>query len=98
MAPNGQRPPAIGACTPGSSRSDGARLGSRGGTSGWAWDGAWFVDNEGEPVEGSTIDLAAGEYVALCFIPDGMTSSEDKPEKGAKSHAELGMVQGFTVA
>jgi len=53
---------------------------------------------QGEPTPGSMIDLVAGDYVALCFIPDGMTSSEDKPDKGAKSHAELGMVQGFTVS
>lgn len=49
-----------------------------------------------DPAEG--IDFAAGDYVALCFIQDGMTSMDQKPPKDAKPHAELGMVQGFTVA
>ena len=36
-----------------------------------------------------TMNLDAGTYVAVCFLPD--------PETG-KSHAELGMVQEFTVS
>ena len=35
-----------------------------------------------------TVDLTAGNYVALCFVPDAATG---------KSHAELGMITAFTV-
>lgn len=52
---------------------------------------------DGEPEPGAVLDLVAGDYVALCFIADGSMSMDQKPPKGAKTHAELGMIQGFTV-
>jgi hypothetical protein len=51
--------------------------------------------NEGDPSDG--VDFIAGDYVALCFIPDGTTGRDQKPEEGAKLHSELGMVSSFTV-
>ncbi len=52
---------------------------------------------DGEPEPGATLDFVAGDYVALCLIADGSMSMDQKPPKGAKTHAELGMIQGFTV-
>ena len=34
------------------------------------------------------LDLSAGDYVALCFVPDAATG---------KAHAEMGMIQSFSV-
>lgn len=49
--------------------------------------GAQAISSHGSEVIAMNLD--AGNYVALCFLPD--------PESG-KSHAELGMIQEFTVS
>lgn len=43
------------------------------------------------------VDLAKGEYVAVCFIPEGLTSEEAEPSPDAKPHFLLGMKQEITV-
>jgi hypothetical protein len=42
-------------------------------------------------------DLEPGEYVALCFIPQGMTSFEQEPPE-APPHVALGMKQEFAIS
>jgi hypothetical protein len=44
------------------------------------------------------VDLAAGHYIALCFIPTGMTSEDQPPPEDAPPHATQGMVAEFTVS
>lgn len=46
----------------------------------------------------SVVDLTAGEYLAVCFIPQGLTSEEAQPSPDAKAHFELGMKKEITVA
>lgn len=48
--------------------------------------------------EYTVADLEPGEYIALCFIPTGMTSEEAPPPEGAMPHAMQGMVAEFTVS
>jgi len=44
-------------------------------------------------------DLPAGEYLAVCFIPQGLTSEDGPPPaEDAKPHFALGMKQEITVA
>jgi hypothetical protein len=50
------------------------------------------------------VDLKAGRYAALCFIPVGTTDpsaleeeEEEEEHEGAASHAEEGMFKGFKV-
>ncbi len=43
-------------------------------------------------------DLAAGTYLAVCFIPQGVTSDDATPADDAKPHYLLGMKQEITVA
>ncbi len=58
------------------------------------------ADEEGNPTgEGSDgIELTPGNYVLVCFIPEGTTDMNTKPAKNAQPHAALGMVQEFTVS
>lgn len=44
----------------------------------------------------AVVDLEPGEYVAACFIPTGMTSTDGPPPEGPP-HAVHGMVAEFTV-
>lgn len=44
------------------------------------------------------VELEAGDYVAVCFIPQGLKSEEDQPSEDAKPHFALGMKTEFTVA
>ncbi|MEA2972775.1 MAG: hypothetical protein QOG82_1233 [Actinomycetota bacterium] len=49
--------------------------------------------------EYSVVDLAAGDYVAVCFIPQGLTSEDGPPPADdAKPHFALGMKKEITVA
>jgi hypothetical protein len=48
--------------------------------------------------EYAVFDLPAGEYVAVCFIPQGTISEETTPAPDAKPHFALGMKEEFTVA
>lgn len=50
----------------------------------------------GDPAAG--IEFPAGNYVALCFVPEGMTKLDEEADPKATPHAMLGMVQEFTVA
>lgn len=43
------------------------------------------------------VDLAKGDYLAVCFIPQGLTSEEAQPSPDAKPHFLLGMKQEITV-
>lgn len=42
-------------------------------------------------------DIPKGEYIAVCFIPQGATSEESEPSPDAKPHFQLGMKQEITV-
>lgn len=42
-------------------------------------------------------DLGSGSYIAVCFIPVGITSEDAVPPPGAVPHAAHGMVAEFTV-
>jgi hypothetical protein len=44
------------------------------------------------------VDLDAGEYIALCFIPTGMTSEDQPPAPDAPPHAAHGMVAELSVS
>ena len=44
----------------------------------------------------AVVDLEPGEYVAACFVPTGMTSTDGPPPEGPP-HAVHGMVAEFTV-
>jgi hypothetical protein len=62
-----------------------------------------LVTPQGEPAFAApgeesyaVVDLAPGEYVAVCFIPVG-TTGEDGPPAEGPPHAVHGMVAGFTV-
>ena len=44
----------------------------------------------------AVVELEPGDYIALCFIPTGMTSDEGPPPEGPP-HAMQGMVAEFTV-
>jgi hypothetical protein len=44
------------------------------------------------------VDLDAGDYIALCFIPTGMTSEDQPPAPDAPPHAAHGMVAELTVS
>ena len=48
--------------------------------------------------EYSVVDLPAGSYLAVCFIPQGLTSDEAMPAEDAPPHFVLGMKQELTVA
>jgi hypothetical protein len=48
--------------------------------------------------EYSVVDLEAGDYVAVCFIPTGMTSEEQTAAEDAPPHFVHGMVHEFTVS
>ncbi len=55
----------------------------------------------GEMAEGSLTIPAEGEYIALCFVPQGMTEIPDGPPDpsatpGGPPHFVLGMLQTFT--
>jgi len=54
---------------------------------------------DGEIMEGELVVEEPGRYVALCFIPVGMTEMPDGPpeDNGAPPHFTQGMVQEFTV-
>ena len=52
--------------------------------------------NSADPQDG--VSLPIGNYVALCFVPEGMTDMHQKPDPNVKTHADLGMIQGFTIA
>lgn len=43
-------------------------------------------------------DLPAGSYLAVCFIPQGLTSQEATPAADAPPHFALGMKKELTVA
>lgn len=43
-------------------------------------------------------DLEPGEYIALCFIPQGTVSEDTPPSPDAPPHFTLGMVHEFTVS
>ncbi|MGH9213054.1 MAG: hypothetical protein ACRD2C_20645 [Acidimicrobiales bacterium] len=43
------------------------------------------------------VDLDPGDYIALCFVPVGLTDFESEPPAGAAPHAAHGMVAEFTV-
>jgi hypothetical protein len=43
------------------------------------------------------VDLDAGDYIALCFIPAGMTDNDQPPPEDAPPHAAQGMVAEFAV-
>jgi len=57
----------------------------------------------GEVAEGSIVLTQEGEYIALCFVPQGMaalpdpSASPDPAWATAPPHFALGMVQTFTV-
>lgn len=44
------------------------------------------------------VDLAAGDYIALCFVPTGMTGEDQPPAPDAPPHAAHGMVAELSVA
>jgi len=46
----------------------------------------------------SVVDVPAGDYVAVCFIPQGTISEETTPAADAKPHFTLGMKKEITVA
>ncbi|MGH9212714.1 MAG: hypothetical protein ACRD2C_18900 [Acidimicrobiales bacterium] len=46
----------------------------------------------------SVVDLAAGDYVAVCFLPVGMTSEQEPPPADAPPHFTHGMFAEFTVS
>ena len=49
--------------------------------------------------EYTVVDLAAGSYLAVCFIPQGLTSEDGPPPaEDAPPHFVLGMKQEVTVA
>ncbi|MGH9210085.1 MAG: hypothetical protein ACRD2C_05315 [Acidimicrobiales bacterium] len=48
--------------------------------------------------EVTTAELAAGDYVAVCFVPVGLTSEETEPAEDAPPHFSQGMVSEFTVS
>lgn len=43
-------------------------------------------------------NLTAGTYLAVCFIPQGLTSEESRPAPDAKPHFLLGMKKEITVS
>lgn len=43
-------------------------------------------------------DLQAGEYIVVCFVPIGMTSSDAEPPPDAEPHYTAGMVAEFSVS
>jgi uncharacterized cupredoxin-like copper-binding protein len=56
---------------------------------------AFAAQDEGDYV---VADLAPGEYLAVCFIPQGLLSQDGPPPADdAKSHAQLGMKKEITV-
>jgi hypothetical protein len=44
------------------------------------------------------VDLDAGDYIALCFIPTGMTSEDQPPAPDAPPHAAHGMAAELSVS
>ena len=50
----------------------------------------------GDPAAG--IDFPAGNYVAVCFVREGMTTLEQRDDPKAQLHVAMGMIQEFTVA
>lgn len=42
-------------------------------------------------------ELESGEYIMVCFVPTGMTSTDQEPPPGAAPHYTAGMVAEFTV-
>lgn len=44
------------------------------------------------------VDLAAGDYIALCFIPTGTTNQDQPPAPDAPPHAAHGMVAELSVS
>ena len=49
--------------------------------------------------EYSVVDLPAGDYVAVCFLPQGLTGEDGPPPaEDAKPHCTLGMKKEITVA
>lgn len=55
-----------------------------------------FADPGGQDVV--VYDLIPGRYVAVCMIPEGLTSESDEPAPGAVPHAAHGMITPFTVS
>jgi hypothetical protein len=47
--------------------------------------------------EYTVVDLEAGDYVAVCFVPTGMTSEDQEPAADAPPHFAHGMVAELTV-
>ncbi len=43
------------------------------------------------------VNLAKGDYLFVCFIPQGLTSEDAKPSPDAKPHFALGMKKELTV-
>lgn len=57
--------------------------------------GAFAAQGETEYAVG---DIPKGQYLAVCFIPQGLTSEETPPAPDAKPHFLLGMKQEVTVS
>jgi hypothetical protein len=67
-------------------------------------DGTPLFALPGQPAEGTITLAQEGEYIALCFVPKGMTEVPSDPAAtldpalaSAPPHFMLGMVQTFTV-
>lgn len=65
-------------------------------------DGMPLFAAPGQPAEGTLTLAQEGEYIALCFIPQGMTempteSTDPSSIPSGPPHFALGMIQTFTV-
>ncbi len=65
-------------------------------------DGTPLFAGPGQPAQGSLVLAQEGEYIALCFVPQGMTelpspSADPSSIPSGPPHLALGMMQTFTV-